>query len=296
MRFLTEVAALARIDELGGRMGTKEPLTDEQRTTRAMWALGDYHRFARATVWELGAELVAECGIARGQRVLDVASGTGNVALPAAAAGASVVAADLAPEHVAAGRAEARRIGVELEWVEADAEQLPFDDGEFDVVTSCFGAMFAPDQRATADELCRVCRPGGMIGLISFTPEGLGGEFFGVVARHLPAPPPGVASPLDWGREDRVRELLGDHVASLELTRRTYVECAVDPGAYVELFRDTFGPIVGLRAVLADDPERLAAFDDEFDDYARRSNSGGADEPAEYEYEYLLALARRGDA
>ena len=138
-----------------------------------MWALGDYHTFAKQTVWELGPVLVAACGISAGQRVLDVAAGTGNVAIRAAEAGAQVVASDLTPENFEAGRREASAREVELEWVEADAEALPFVDGEFDVVTSSFGAMFAPDHQKVADELLRVCRPGGTIGMINFTPEGL---------------------------------------------------------------------------------------------------------------------------
>src|SRR5687768_3795942 len=138
---------------------------------RGMWALGDYQRFAAATVWPLGPVLVDACGISAGQRVLDVAAGTGNVAIRAAKAGAMVVASDLTPENFGAGRRAAAAEGVELEWREADAEALPFDDGEFDVVTSCFGAMFAPDHHAAANELLRVCRPGGTIGMMNFTPE-----------------------------------------------------------------------------------------------------------------------------
>src|SRR5262245_51398391 len=113
-----------------------------------VWALGDYHRFAKATVWHLGEILVGACGISPGQRVLDVAAGTGNTAIRAAEAGAAVVASDLTPENFEAGRREAALRGVELEWVEADAQALPFEDGGFDVVTSSFGVMFAPDHRA----------------------------------------------------------------------------------------------------------------------------------------------------
>jgi ubiquinone/menaquinone biosynthesis C-methylase UbiE len=165
-------------------------------TNVSVWALGDYHRFATQTVWEVGPVLVDACGISAGQRVLDVGAGTGNVAIRAAEAGAQVVAADLTPENFEAGRREARARGVELEWVEADAEALPFGDGEFDAVTSCFGAMFAPDHQAVAGELVRVCRPGGVIGLTAFTPDGLGGEFFGLFARHAPPPPPGALPPV----------------------------------------------------------------------------------------------------
>ena len=155
-------------------------------SVRTMWALGDYHRFATATVWGLGPVLVDACGVSAGQRVLDVAAGTGNVAIRAAQAGASVVASDVTPENFDAGRRAAREAGVDLEWVEGNAEALPFGDGEFDVVTSCFGAMFAPDHQATASELLRVCRPGGVIGMINFTPEGAGGDFFRVLGSYAP--------------------------------------------------------------------------------------------------------------
>ena len=152
-RALVEVAALARIEELGGQMtthetsaarATHEPGSEHKAIERAMWALGDYHAFAKQTVWDVGPMLVAACGIGPGQRVLDVAAGTGNVALRAAEAGAQVVASDLTPENFEAGRREAAALGVDLEWVEADAEALPFADAEFDVVTSSFGAIFPP--------------------------------------------------------------------------------------------------------------------------------------------------------
>ncbi len=128
-------------------------------------------------------------GSSPGQRVLDVAAGSGNVAIRAAEAGARVVASDLTPENFEAGRREARARGVELEWVEADAQSLPFQDAEFDVVTSSVGAIFASDHQAVADELLRVCRPGGTIGMINFTPEGLAGEFFELFGRYAPPPP-----------------------------------------------------------------------------------------------------------
>ena len=261
-----------------------------------MWALGDYHRFAKQTVWELGPVLVAACGVSRGQRVLDVAAGTGNVAIRAAEAGAQVVASDLTPENFEAGGREARALGVELEWVEADAEALPFGDGEFDVVTSSFGAMFAPNHQAVADELLRVCRPGGTIGLLSFTPDGLAGEFFATFARYAPPPPPGALPPVLWGSEEHVRELFGDRVDSLELARREYVERAASPHDYVELFNETFGPVIALRTFLADQPDRAAALDREWLEFAARANRGAPDGPAEYHYEYLLVVARKRGA
>jgi 2-polyprenyl-6-hydroxyphenyl methylase/3-demethylubiquinone-9 3-methyltransferase len=293
---LVEVAALARIDEIGGRMAGRQAATETDRehksAVRAMWALGDYHRFAKATVWELGPMLVAATGIVPGQRVLDVAAGTGNVAIRAAEAGASVVASDLTPEQFEAGRREARARSVELEWVEADAEALPFGDGEFDVVTSFLGAMFAPDHQAVADELVRVCRPGGTIGMVNFTAEGLAGEFFETLASFAPPPPEDAQPPLLWGNEAHVRELFGDRVSSLELTRGSYVERADSPEDYVELFGETFGPLIAIRGLLAGEPDRAAALDREFLDFAVRTNGGRPGRPAEYRYEYLLVVAR----
>jgi ubiquinone/menaquinone biosynthesis C-methylase UbiE len=269
-----------------------EQLAEPKAAARAMWALGDYHRFARETVWELGALLVDACDVARGDRVLDVAAGTGNVAIRAAEMGADVIASDLTPENFDAGRREAGASGVQVEWVEADAEALPFGDGEFDVVTSSLGAMFAPDHKAVAGELVRVCRTGGTIGMINFTPDGLAADFFGTLGPYMPAPPPGALPPLLWGSEDHVRKLLGERVKSLDLTRGSYVERAGSPGLYVELFNETFGPVVAMRAGLADQPERLAAFDRDFLEFAERANSGERGGPAEYRYDYLLVVAR----
>jgi ubiquinone/menaquinone biosynthesis C-methylase UbiE len=266
--------------------------SDAKAAARSVWASGDYHRFAKATVWEVGPRLVLACGIGAGQRVLDVAAGSGNVALRAAEAGASVVASDLTPESLEAGRREANALGVELEWVEADAEQLPFADGSFDVVTSVFGAMFAPDHEAVARELVRVCRPGGVIGMANFTPEGLAGAFFGLFAPYLPPPPSGAQPPLLWGDEDHVRGLFGDEVGSLEMTRESYVERAADPAAYCRLFKETFGPVVAIVDSLADQPERLEQFDRAFLDFAVDSNRGTDGGTAEYPYEYLLVVAR----
>lgn len=277
-------------------MPTRQPSDPDRRLKaahRAMWASGDYHRFATETVWELGSLLVQACGISAGQSVLDVAAGTGNTAIRAAKTGAGVVASDLTPENFEAGRQEARRQGVELEWIEADAEALPFDDEQFDVVTSSVGAIFAPDHQAVADELLRVCRPGGTIGMINFTPEGLAADFFGVFAPYAPPPPPGALPPLMWGSEEHVRELFGDRVDSLKMTRGEYVERAPSPRHYLEFFKKTFGPAVAIYASLADRPARSAALDRDFLDFVTRSNRGAPGNPAEYVYEYLLVVARK---
>lgn len=185
---------------------------------RAMWAQGHYHEFARRALWGFGRELVTACAIGPGQYVLDVAAGTGNVAIRAAQTGADVVASDLTPEHFDAGRREAAAAGVRIEWVEADAEALPFADEEFDVVTSAFGAVFAPRHQVVADELLRVCRPGGVIGLAApALPEAKAA--WASTAADLPSMF-GPVSALPWGDERHVAALFGDRVESLELSRR----------------------------------------------------------------------------
>ena len=277
-------------------LSTEQADRDDKAGTRAAWALGDYHRFAKETVWEGGKVLVRACGIRPGQRVLDVAAGTGNTAIRAAEAGADVVALDLTPENFEAGRREAESRGVRLDWVEGDAEALPFDDGEFDVVTSSFGALFAPNHQAVADEMVRVCRPGGTVGMLNFTPEGLISDFFNALAPYMPPPPPGALPPPLWGSEEHVRALLGDHVESLTMTRRHYLERAESPHAYREFFKETFGPVVATYNSLANDPERLSALDRDFLDFAVRTNTGPSGGPAEYVYEYLLVLARRASS
>lgn len=270
---MAQTAARARIEEMSNP-----------------WALGDYDRFARELVWDLGPELVEACAIGPGQRVLDVAAGTGNVALRAAQAGARVVASDLTRESLAIGERNARELDLELEWVQADAQALPFADGEFDVVTSAIGAIFAPDHQAVADELLRVCRPGGTIGMVNFTPEGNAADFFGALAPYAPPPPPGALPPVLWGSEEHVRELFGDRVASLDMTRRTYVERRPGgPRGYCDFVYETFGPAIAIRAG-AEDPEAL---DRDFLRFATRANQGSPGGPAEIAYEYLLVVARR---
>lgn len=277
---------------------TTGPVADDmdrsyKAAVRQAWSLGDYHAFALATVWQVGPLLVEACDIGPGQRVLDVAAGTGNVAIRAAQAGASVVASDLTPEHFEAGRSAAAEHGVQVEWREADAEALPFDDAQFDVVTSSFGALFAPDHAAVARELSRVCKPQGVIGMLTFRPVGAAADFFELVGRYMAPPPAGAAPPLLWGDEDHVRDLFGDRVASLTMTHGQYIERADTPAAYLELFRTTFGPVVALREALAADPERRADFDRELHEFTIRANRGAPGGPAEYPFDYLLIVARR---
>ena len=166
------------------------PVSELKARHRAMWASGDYPSMVETFLLPLGPRLVEACGIGPGMSVLDVAAGTGNASIPAARAGADVTASDLTPELLDAGRRRAELDGLELEWVEADAEHLPFDDASFDVVMSSIGAMFAPHHGDVADELARVCRPGGTIGLLSWTPEGMIGALFRTMAAFVPPPRP----------------------------------------------------------------------------------------------------------
>src|SRR3954465_6624660 len=179
---------------------------------RAMWASGDYPEMVETFLLPLGPRLVEACGIVPGMHVLDVAAGTGNASIPAARTGATVTASDLTPELLEAGRRRAEAEGVTLEWTEAHAEHLPFADASFDVVMSSIGAMFAPHHQDVADELVRVCRPGGTIGLLSWTPEGMIGALFRMMGPFAPPPPPGAQPPPLWGSEEHLQGLFGDRV------------------------------------------------------------------------------------
>jgi SAM-dependent methyltransferase len=261
---------------------------------RAMWALGNYHKFATEVIWGFGAELVAACGISAGQRVLDVAAGTGNVAIRAAEAGAQVVASDLTPENFEAGRREARARGVELDWVEADAEALPFPDGEFDVVTSAVGAIFAPHHQTVADELLRVCRPGGTIGMITIRPVGITADLFKIIERYSRSPIIASSAPLLWGCEEHVRELFGDRLESLELRReRLVLDRFEDPAEFRDYFKANHPLVVGLYRDLADEPARVAALDREFLEAVRRARQRRLEGADGYDTELLLIVARK---
>jgi len=238
---------------------------------------------------------VDRCAVAAGDRVLDVAAGSGNVAVEAAATGASVVASDLTPELFDAGRARAADRGVDVDWREADAEALPFADGEFDVVLSCVGVMFAPHHRAAADELLRVCRPGGRIGLISWTPEGFIGRLFATMKPYVPPPPAGVQPPPLWGSEEHVAELLGDRVTDVSMERRLLaVEHFATPEDFRDYFKARYGPTIAAFRSLAEEPERAAALDGELAELARGFDRGQGS--TVLDWEYLLLTARKRDA
>jgi ubiquinone/menaquinone biosynthesis C-methylase UbiE len=261
---------------------------------RAMWASGDYPALADEMLLELGAVLVEACGIKPRQRVLDVAAGTGNAAIPAGMMGAKVVASDLTPELFEAGRREAANRGVGLEWQEGDAEDLPFGDAEFDVVMSCIGVMFAPHHQAAADELLRVCKPGGSIGLLSWTPEGFVGQMFSAMKPFAPPPPPGAQPATLWGSEEHVRKLLGDRITGIHARRQNLaVRSFHQPGDFVRYFKSHYGPIISVYKSLGEDQDRVKALDQALTELADSFGDAHGDAPFQMEWEYLLFTAKK---
>jgi ubiquinone/menaquinone biosynthesis C-methylase UbiE len=260
---------------------------------RAMWAAGDYPGLVRDLITDLGPTLVTASGVGSGERVLDVAAGSGNASIPAAQAGARVVASDLTPELFEAGRKAAADAGVEIEWQQGDAEALPYDDGEFDTVLSSVGVMFAPHHQVAADELVRVCRPGGTIGLLSWTPEGLIGQMFAVMKPYAPAPPPGAQPPPLWGSEEHVRALLGDRVAEVSASRANLrVDHFRTPADFRDYFKSHYGPTIVVYRSIADDPEKVAGLDRALEELAERHDVG-TDGSTVLDWEYLLLTCER---
>lgn len=229
---------------------------------RAMWASGDYPTLAHDLIWSLGPRVVEFAGVRPGERVVDVAAGSGNAAIPAALRGATVVATDLTPELFGEGHRRAAEAGAELEWLPADAEALPFDDDSFDVALSCVGVMFAPHHERSAAELVRVVRPGGRIGLLSWTPEGFIGQLFKAL-KPFNAPLPTGAQPAPlWGDEAHVRELFGDRVTDVRTVRETVAFDRFRTGEeFRAYFASHYGPTIAVYNRNADDADAVAAID-----------------------------------
>ena len=266
--------------------------TELKSRHKKMWASGNYPRMVETFLLPLGPRLVDAIGVTSGTTVLDVASGTGNAALPAATRGARVTASDLTPELLEAGRQRAEAAGLELEWREGDAEHLPFGDASFDVVMSSIGVMFAPHHQAAADELVRVCRPGGTIGLLCWTPEGMLGALFRTMKPYMPPPAPGAQPPPLWGSEEHLTALFGGRVEFTTL-RRDVLEITAfeDPHDYGRHFTAYYGPTIAARANAAREG-REAEFDADLDRFCDEWNRG-TPQRARFEKEYLLAVGTR---
>jgi ubiquinone/menaquinone biosynthesis C-methylase UbiE len=260
---------------------------DEFKTRqRAVWGAGNYGPLAER-IWDVGALVVERAGIQPGMPVLDVACGTGNVATQAARAGARVTGLDLVPKLLEEGRAKAEAAGLEIEWVEGDAEELPFEDGSFDRVLSTFGHMFAPRHQRTADEMVRVSREGGAIVFAAWTPEGTVGALVRAGAAYMPPPPDYASPPVLWGTEEHVRELFPT-AKEFAFERHANVVEAESLEAFADFFMDNFPTMVAARGMLGDRfeelRERIVAI--------WRDANEADDGTVRFPQEYLLSIVR----
>jgi SAM-dependent methyltransferase len=249
---------------------------------KTMWGSGNFAAVAER-ILEAGELVVDRAGVAPGKDVLDVACGTGNATIPAAKAGARVTGLDFAPALLDIAREQAADAMVEIDFVEGDAQELPFGDASFDAVVSTFGHMFAPDHARAAAEMKRVLRPGGAIAVACWTPEGSIGRMSHTIAELVP-PPPGGQPPLLWGTEEHVRELWGE----AEFERHEIVWTDESPESYARFMLESFGPLLNARELLAD---RAGELDEAFTEYLRGENQAD-DGTLRFAGEYLLAVVR----
>jgi SAM-dependent methyltransferase len=265
-------------------------VNDLKRTHRATWAAGDYAAVAKHIDDMPPRDLLARAALEPGLDVLDVATGTGNVALRAAARGASVVGLDITPELFATARRRADELSVSVDWLEGDAEQLPFAAGTFDRVLSAFGVQFAPRHQLVADELVRVLRPHGLIALVNWTPEGLIGELLRLVGRYMPAPPDYASPPPLWGDETHVRELFAGSELELEFARGINPWRFDSAEHWVAFMETNYGPTLKARERLTAEG-RWADCRAEIVALAERHNRA-TDGRLHMEAEYLVTVAR----
>lgn len=261
-------------------------MTEAQDRARATWSAGDFDAIAQR-IWAVGDNLVARVDVQEGERVLDVACGTGNAAIPAAGAGGIVTGVDITPELLSDAKANADKYGVEATWVEGDAQDLPFDDGSFDVVVSTFGCMFAPDHAKAASEIARVLKPGGRFGVVAWRPEGNIGKFFMTVSKYAPPPPEGFQPPPLWGVRDHVTEIF----APTEVGDLRFEDDAAhwrfdSIRETVEEYSEKFGPIVLLRPALEADGRWEALLADLQAMY--QDVNSATDGGVEFDGEYLI--------
>jgi SAM-dependent methyltransferase len=260
-----------------------------RRRQQQAWALGDFSKIAAAQLL-VGEFLCEAVDLHPGQSVLDVATGSGNTALAAARRYCVVVGVDFVPSLLERGRERAAAEGLSVTFQEGNAENLAFPDASFDVVLSTFGAMFGSDQERTAQELLRVCRPGGKIGMANWVPDGFTGETFRLVAQYVP-PPRELKPPTRWGTEDGLRELLGGGAPSIRVTRRSAIMRALSPDHWLKGRRAYFGPTI--RAFEALDPARQDALAADMLDLVRRFNRSG-NHTMVVPSDYLEVVAIRG--
>jgi ubiquinone/menaquinone biosynthesis C-methylase UbiE len=263
--------------------------TELKQRHRVVWASGDYDQIAQS-IQAVADHVVRSARIRDGERVLDIACGTGNTALVARARGAAVTGLDLTPELLAIAQRRAAEAGYgDITWSEGDAEKLPFPDGTFDVVVSSCGLMFAPDQQKVADEVARVTSRGGRIAIQAWTREGGVGRMFKVTNGYVP-PPAGVPSPFEWGDEAKVQSLLGSSFKDYRFERYDCPEYADTPEQVADLFIDRYGPTHRAYQALA--PEKAAAFRKDLIDLYRGYITP-ADGKVRWGREYIITLASR---
>jgi SAM-dependent methyltransferase len=271
-------------------MSSTQPEMETLKTRlKSMWMAGDFGQIAKS-IESSADEFIARLELKPGDRVLDVACGSGNLAIPAARAGATVTGVDIATNLIEQARDRAAAEGLSIQFDEGDAENLPYADAAFDVVVSMYGAMFAPRPELVAGELLRACRPGGRIAMANWTPEGFIGQMFKVTGKHVP-PPPSMPSPIKWGDEATVRERLSDGVADLKFTRQMCAfKYSFPPEEVVEYFRLYYGPTQ--RAFDALDAEGQAALRKDLNQHWSENNRA-TDGTTHTEAEYLEVLATR---
>ena len=260
-------------------------IKDRQQKT---WTSGDYARIGNTLV--IMGELLCEAvDVHAGDKVLDVATGSGNTAISAARRFCDVTGIDYVPELIEQARKRAEVEGMSIAFDVGDAEDLPYPDASFDVVLSTLGVMFAPNQEKVAEELLRICRSGGKIALANWTPDGFIGNMFRTLGKHVP-PPPGIKPPPLWGTEERLRELLGEDIASLEVTRRSYRFRYPSAGHFVEYFRSYYGPT--LKAFESLEPEGQRSLAEDLEELLTQWNTSG-DATVVVPSDYLEVVAVR---
>jgi SAM-dependent methyltransferase len=257
--------------------------TEAQQQARDLWSAGDFPSAARQ-IAVVGETTVDRAGIQPDDVVLDVACGAGNATIPAAKAAARTVGLDITPELLEAGKKSAAEAGVEIEWVEGDAQDLPFDEASFDVVLSVFGCMFAPDHAKAAAELVRVLKPGGRMVVAAWRPEGSMGRFFATIAKHMPPPPEGFQPPPLWGVDDHVREIFDPTGMEVELEPTTVDFSADSADAFFAEFERDLPPIVMARERLEPEGRWDALRSDlkELYDETNEADDGSFRAPQEY--------------